>query len=135
MKEIAHIRKLLAKTTPRPWKVKFCKDGLYAGKYCLVSAKNGEIVGVRQLGYPQVKRVEENAELIATLRNAIGPLLDRMEEMERDARRYKQIVGDPESARHLLHLLQQGKGGSEAFSKMLDRIADSKAAALRGKGE
>lgn len=50
-------------------------------------------------------------------------------EARRDAERYEWILREPEAARHLLHLLQQGKGDKEAFSTMVDRIVMSKAAA------
>jgi hypothetical protein len=45
------------------------------------------------------------------------------------AARYRWIVTNPESARHLLHLLQQGKGDADGFAKLVDRIEASERAA------
>ena len=46
-----------------------------------------------------------------------------------DAERYQQLLDDPETGRHLLLLLSQGKGDEQAFRRMQDRIAASKQAA------
>lgn len=48
---------------------------------------------------------------------------------DQDAVRFRQLVADPETARHLLLLLSQAKGNEESFRKMIDRIAASKEAA------
>lgn len=42
-----------------------------------------------------------------------------------DARRFRVLLKDPVGARHLLHLLQQGKGDEAAFRSMIDRIDQS----------
>ena len=39
--------------------------------------------------------------------------------------RYQWLLDNPESGRHLLGLLSQGKGDAEAFTKMVDRIITS----------
>jgi hypothetical protein len=43
-----------------------------------------------------------------------------------DAERYQQLLDDPETGRHLLLLLSQGRGDQAAFRRMQDRIAASK---------
>ncbi len=45
-----------------------------------------------------------------------------------DSERYQQLLDDPQTARHLLLLLSEGKGDEQAFRKMQDRIAASKSA-------
>lgn len=55
------------------------------------------------------------------------PLNAAMQDAELDSRRYRYLVSDPEGARHLLLLLQQGKGDAAAFHKMVDRLIASKA--------
>lgn len=40
--------------------------------------------------------------------------------------RYEWMLADPETARHLLLLLSQGKGDRDAFERMIDRIQTSK---------
>lgn len=56
------------RATPGPWTTKKCRDGIYAERKTLVTSDSKEVVGVRQLGYPQVKEVEENADFIAASR-------------------------------------------------------------------
>lgn len=46
-----------------------------------------------------------------------------------DAVRFRQLMADPETGRHLLLLLSQGRGDEHSFRKMMDRIAASKEAA------
>lgn len=134
MTDIEKLRELLGKATPGPWALATAEPSATGALYPYAMWVNGAGPRLVQVGKGVCIHADDMA-LIVELRNAIGPLLDRVEKMEANARRYQQIIDDPEAARHLLHLLQQGKGGVEAFSKMLDRIADSKAAALRGKGE
>lgn len=43
-----------------------------------------------------------------------------------DEQRYQQLLNDPETGRHLLLLLSQGKGDQASFRRMQDRIAASK---------
>jgi hypothetical protein len=50
--------------TPLPWSLKECRDGVYAGLKCIIGAENKEIMGVRQIGYPQHENVEANAAYI-----------------------------------------------------------------------
>ena len=52
-----------------------------------------------------------------------------------DAERFRFLVDDPETARHLLSLLQQKKGNEDSLRKMIDRITESKIAANRHTGE
>jgi predicted Fe-S protein YdhL (DUF1289 family) len=60
-------------------------------------------------------------------RNGFLPAL--LDDAKAMAERYRWIVANPESARHLLRLLQQRKGDEEAFAKMIDRIITSENAA------
>lgn len=53
---------------------------------------------------------------------AVGGRLDD----DLDAARFRQLVDDPETGRHLLLLLSLGKGSKDSFRRMLDRIAESK---------
>lgn len=52
-----------------------------------------------------------------------------MGERAKKLERYEWMLNDPESARHLLSLLMQGKGSRDDFERMIDRIVDSKAKA------
>lgn len=52
------------------------------------------------------------------------PVLDSIEQ---DAQRFRFLTADPETWRHLLSLLNQGKGDVAALRRMIDRIQVSKA--------
>lgn len=49
--------------------------------------------------------------------------------MDADALRFRYLISDPETGRHLLSLLKQGKGDTDALRRMIDRILASKAEA------
>lgn len=53
-----------------------------------------------------------------------------LDSIEQDAQRFRYLVSDPETGRHLLLLLSQGKGDAAALRRMIDRIQASKAAAI-----
>lgn len=66
---------------------------------------------------------------------SIGDMLQAEVDTE-DAIRYRWILDHPDGARHLLHLLEQGKGDKKSFSKMIDRIiASERMAYERGRSE
>jgi hypothetical protein len=44
---------------------------------------------------------------------------------EQDAERFRYLISDPETGRHLLLLLSQGKGDASALRRMIDRISAS----------
>lgn len=55
--------------------------------------------------------------------------------LRKDAERFEWVLTDPEGARHLLHLMQQGKGDKDSFRGMIDRILRAKNAAIeQGRG-
>ena len=82
MERITEIRNRLDKITQSTWYVRECRDGAYAGKNCCVYAKGiGEVVGIRQLGYPQVKEIEANAEFIANAPDDIKYLLEEIDRL------------------------------------------------------
>lgn len=76
------------------------------------------------------RRVEEHCK--GQFENA-APESNEPAAMAADARRFRLMLRDPEGARHLLHLLQQGKGDEAAFRKMLDRIVASREASHVGR--
>lgn len=55
-------------------------------------------------------------------------VLQYVSDLYGDARRFRVLLKDPVGARHLLHLLQQGKGDEAAFRSMIDRIDQSREA-------
>lgn len=59
----------------------------------------------------------------------------KLQAAEADVQRYATLKRDPIGARHLLHLLAQGKGDASAFDSMIDRIKVSYDAALRPSSE
>lgn len=79
------LRELLSKTSQGDWKVGVCIDGKYADMNCLVKTveDNKEVVGIRQVGRPQRKEVEENVEFIVESHNLLLDLLDDLEELEK----------------------------------------------------
>jgi hypothetical protein len=50
----------------------------------------------------------------------------KQEALRSDAARFRYFVEDPETGRHLLLLLSQGKGDATALRNMIDRIITSK---------
>jgi hypothetical protein len=53
---------------------------------------------------------------------------EKVKGLEKDSERLKYLISDPSGARHLLHLLELGKGDSQAFISMVDRLISSKLA-------
>lgn len=81
------LRELLSKTSQGEWKVGLCIDGKYADRKTLVKTveDNKEVVGIRQVGRPQRREVEENIEFIVEAHNLLSDLLDDLEELEEKA--------------------------------------------------
>lgn len=68
------------KHTPGPWKVGISKDGAYKGKPVLIeSTTHGEIMGPRQLGYPEDFNFEANAAHIVRCVNMFDELVSACE--------------------------------------------------------
>lgn len=154
MTDIAHIRELLAKATPGPWKY---EEGAGHAYNRIVGSDSVQVHGWKEringignasysdrvcenLGDMQHDGPFANVELIITLRNEIGPLLDRVERLEADARRYQYlkekqayVAIDPHYRELPFHertgwTIRLVTGDDSSLDNAID-------AALRGKGE
>ena len=74
-----------------------------------------------------IRRAREQS---AVVYNLIHALADALEAASLNERRFQYVLDDPAGARHLIGLLRDGKGDKAAFCSMIDRICQSKNAAL-----
>ncbi len=69
-------------------------------------------------------------EIVAVKDAEIERLRAELASAKEDAECFRYFVSDPETGRHLLLLLSQGKGDAAALRRMIGRIQESKANAL-----
>ena len=67
--------------TQGKWEVGECKDGIYAGKMCLVKSEVAEILGPRQVSRPQHPNVEANAQRIVQCCNGWDELTKQRDDL------------------------------------------------------
>ena len=72
-----------------------------------------------------------NGKLMIAVCTELFPLTAAFAEYEKDAQRYAELKLEPVGGAHLLSLLAAGKGTEKSFDKMLDRLRNSRLAAIQ----